>query len=43
MAMLRKSEELAVEMGRFVNVESIVVPDNVFAFSVDLLAGSKKG
>ncbi len=40
--MLRKCEELAIEVGWLADVESVVIPNNVFAFPVNLLAGSEK-
>lgn len=41
MAMLAHALKLVEQLGHFLQVETIMVPDDILALSVDLLAGSK--
>ena len=43
MAVLQQAFKLLGELGLFSKVESVVVPDEIFAFSMILLACSEEG
>ncbi len=40
--MLRKCKELAIEVSGLAEVETVVIPNNVLAFPMNLFAGSEK-